>query len=59
MENIVVGDHSVIGAGSLVLCDIPDLTLAFGRPAKVIKKRKIGDPYLGNYKEQVSVSIRL
>ncbi|MEB8330772.1 NeuD/PglB/VioB family sugar acetyltransferase [Flavobacteriaceae bacterium KMM 6897] len=55
IENITVGDHSVIGAGTLVLCDIPNSVLAFGRPAKIIRKRKIGDPYLGMAHEELVV----
>lgn len=33
-----VGKNCVIGAGSVVTSDIPDNTLAFGVPAKIIKK---------------------
>lgn len=47
VENITVGRHSIVGACSLVLADIPNFVLAFGRPAKIIRKRKFGDPYLG------------
>ncbi|MEZ2415757.1 acetyltransferase [Muriicola sp. E247] len=46
IENINVGQHSVIGAGSLVLRSVPNNTLCYGVPAKIIKNRKIGDPYL-------------
>ena len=33
-----IGADSVVGAGSLVLHDIPNGVLAYGRPAKVIRK---------------------
>lgn len=33
-----VGKHSIIGANSVVLSDIPDYSIAVGTPAKVIKK---------------------
>jgi UDP-N-acetylbacillosamine N-acetyltransferase len=33
-----IGADSVVGAGSLVLNDIPNGVLAYGRPAKVIRK---------------------
>ncbi|TKB97892.1 acyltransferase [Pedobacter cryophilus] len=33
-----IGKHAVIGAGSVVVKDIPDYSIAVGNPAKVIKK---------------------
>ncbi len=49
-ENTFVGERSVVmanigrgcivGAGSIVVKDIPDYVVAIGNPAKVIKKRK-------------------
>jgi UDP-2-acetamido-3-amino-2,3-dideoxy-glucuronate N-acetyltransferase len=35
---ITIGTNSLIGAGSVVAKDIPARTLAFGNPAKVVKK---------------------
>jgi len=35
--NVKIGKHSVVGAGSLVLDDIPDHVLAYGSPAKIKK----------------------
>lgn len=35
---VTVGRNSLIGAGSVVTEDIPDNVLAFGNPAKVIRK---------------------
>ncbi len=35
---VIIGAASVIGAGSVVLKDIPDGVLAFGIPARVIRK---------------------
>lgn len=35
---VSIGDHSVIGAGSLVTKDVPENVLAYGSPCKVIKK---------------------
>lgn len=46
IHKIKIGKHSVIGAGSLILKDIPDFKVAYGVPAKVIKSREIGDSYL-------------
>lgn len=41
-----IGAHTVIGAGALVREDIPDHCVAFGVPAKVIRKREQGEKYL-------------
>lgn len=41
LPGVTIGDHCVIGTGSLVTEDIPDHSFAAGRPARVI--RKIGD----------------
>lgn len=37
LPNVTVGENSIIGAHSLVLCDIPDNVIAFGIPAKIIR----------------------
>lgn len=37
LPNVTVGENSIIGAHSLILCDIPDNVVAFGVPAKVIR----------------------
>jgi len=41
-----IGRHTVIGAGALVLQDIPDFSVAYGIPASVVRKRQAGDEYL-------------
>ncbi|MCE2613091.1 acetyltransferase [Flavobacteriaceae bacterium D16] len=46
IENIKIGQHSVIGAGSLVLRSVPEHTLAYGSPSKIIRIREIGEVYL-------------
>ena len=38
MPGVTIGENSIVGAFSFVTKDIPDNTLAFGVPAKVIKK---------------------
>lgn len=38
MPGVTVGENAVIGAFSFVTKDIPDNVVAFGIPAKVIKK---------------------
>jgi sugar O-acyltransferase (sialic acid O-acetyltransferase NeuD family) len=41
-----IGEHSVIGAGALVLTDLPARVVAYGFPARVVRARKEGEPYL-------------
>jgi sugar O-acyltransferase (sialic acid O-acetyltransferase NeuD family) len=41
-----VGAHAVVGAGALVLEDIPERVLAYGAPATVVRQRTEGEPYL-------------
>ena len=38
LPGVKIGDCSVIGAGSVVTKDIPDHCLAYGNPARVIRK---------------------
>jgi len=38
LPHITVGEHSLVGAGSVVTKDIPAYSIAFGNPAKVVKK---------------------
>ncbi|HAV42552.1 TPA: N-acetyltransferase, partial [bacterium] len=38
LPHIVVGENSVIGAGSVVTKDIPPNVVAYGHPAKVVMK---------------------
>jgi acetyltransferase-like isoleucine patch superfamily enzyme len=35
-----IGDHAVVGAGSLVTHDIPAYAVAMGRPARVVRYRR-------------------
>ena len=38
LKGVSIGDHCVIGTGSLVTEDVPPHSLAAGRPARVIRK---------------------
>lgn len=56
IESISIGNHSVIGAGSLVNKPIDDQVLAYGTPAKPIRFREKNEPYLGSpYKYKLKV----
>lgn len=46
LNNINIGDHTIVGAASLVLKDIESYTIAYGAPAKSIRKRSESEKYL-------------
>lgn len=46
IHNLKVSEHTVIGAGATVLSDVPPYVVAYGVPAKVIRKREKGEKYL-------------
>ncbi len=49
IDRIIIGENTVIGSGSLVLKDVPDNVLVYGSPAKIIRKRGLGDKYLNSF----------
>ncbi|XKM13825.1 acyltransferase [Orbaceae bacterium ac157xtp] len=38
LPGIIIGENVMIGAGSVVTKDVPDNTIVYGNPAKIIKK---------------------
>jgi maltose O-acetyltransferase len=40
MPGVIIGSHSVIGAGSIVTNDVPEWSVVAGVPARVIRMRK-------------------
>jgi sugar O-acyltransferase (sialic acid O-acetyltransferase NeuD family) len=46
IQNIEIGNNTVVGAGSLVLKSIGDLKTAFGNPIDIIKDRNEDSKYL-------------
>ncbi len=38
IDNVRIGEHAFIGAGSLVTRDVPDLVQVVGMPAQVIRR---------------------
>ena len=53
---VSIGKHSVIGAGATVVKDVPDGVVAFGVPARVIRRRNPQDSYLGERSYEVPKS---
>jgi sugar O-acyltransferase (sialic acid O-acetyltransferase NeuD family) len=43
---LTVGQHSVVGAGALVLHAVEAFSLTYGVPARHVRRRHAGDPYL-------------
>jgi sugar O-acyltransferase (sialic acid O-acetyltransferase NeuD family) len=46
IHRVTVGSDTVVGAGALVLSDVPDGVVAHGAPARVARDRAIDEPYL-------------
>ncbi len=46
VHGIRIGADVVVGAAALVLHDLPDGCVAYGTPARVVRRRRRGDPYL-------------
>lgn len=46
IHGVTIGAHSVVGAGAVVVDDVPDHVVAFGVPARPVRPRSEGEPYL-------------
>ena len=46
LKRIVIGTHCVVGPGAMVLESVPDLHVATGTPARTVRTRLVGEPYL-------------
>jgi sugar O-acyltransferase (sialic acid O-acetyltransferase NeuD family) len=46
LDRLEIGENTVVGAGSLVVKPLPSNVLAYGNPAKIIRKREIGEKFL-------------
>ena len=51
LPGVQIGNHSVIGAGSIITKDIPPYSVAVGNPARIVKR------YDMDLKEWVKVNI--
>lgn len=45
IQGIEIGQHTVVGAGSTVIDNLTEKVVCHGSPARVIRKRKIGEKY--------------
>ena len=55
IENITVGEYSIIGAGSLLVGNVSSCLVVYGAPAKIVRKRIPSEPYLSGNKNSSSV----
>lgn len=46
IDRLNIGENTVVGAGSLVLKNLPDDVLAYGNPCKIIRKRDKKEKFL-------------
>lgn len=46
LDRLEIGENTVVGSGSLVTKSLPSNVLAYGNPAKIIRKREIGERFL-------------
>ncbi|KSA12408.1 acetyltransferase [Maribacter dokdonensis] len=52
VNGIEIGQHTVIGAGALVVDHFGDNVMAYGSPARIVRKRSVGEPYLSTPKKR-------
>jgi sugar O-acyltransferase (sialic acid O-acetyltransferase NeuD family) len=45
-HGISIGAHTVVGVGAAVVRDLPDRVVAVGVPARIMREREPGEPYL-------------
>jgi maltose O-acetyltransferase len=43
LPGVTIGDHTIVGAGSVVSRDLPSGVIAAGAPARVVRERTSGD----------------
>jgi sugar O-acyltransferase (sialic acid O-acetyltransferase NeuD family) len=54
IENITIGNNTIIGAAAVVTKNFPDCVVAYGSPAKIIRKRTESERYLFSSSERKS-----
>lgn len=43
LPRITIGEHAIVGAGSVVTTNVPPRTIVWGNPAKVLRRIKVDD----------------
>jgi len=46
IHSVSIGEHTVIGAGATVLSNIEGYSVAYGTPARIVRRRAAGERYL-------------
>jgi acetyltransferase-like isoleucine patch superfamily enzyme len=46
IHEVTIGADTVVGAGAVVVGDLPERVVAYGVPARVVRSREPGEPYL-------------
>jgi sugar O-acyltransferase (sialic acid O-acetyltransferase NeuD family) len=46
IHGVKIGAHAVVGAGATVLSDLPSQVVAYGTPARAVRRRAIGEGYM-------------
>lgn len=46
LNGVHIGEHAVVGAGAVVIGSVAAFTVAYGVPARVVRGRMTGEPYL-------------
>jgi sugar O-acyltransferase (sialic acid O-acetyltransferase NeuD family) len=46
IHRVHIGEHTVVGAGATVVRSIPGHVVAYSSPARVVRPRAVGEPYL-------------
>jgi acetyltransferase-like isoleucine patch superfamily enzyme len=57
LPGVTIGDHVVVGAGSVVTSDLPDFSVAVGSPARVIRSYEPGDGWKAAGPHAVTASL--
>ena len=47
LSNVIIGEHAIVGAGSVVTHDVPPYAIAAGNPARVLRYMRT-DPEVSN-----------
>ena len=53
LSNVVIGEHAIVGAGSVVTRDVPAYAIVAGNPARVL--RYITSPEVSNERHDSAV----